>query len=222
MSTLCLRSGKIIQRLCPCKSNPTIGYKGVNNLFQGMNNFQFEVGKTYTIEGEIIPCEWGFHFCEEPVHVLEFYSLNLGNHFLEIEALGEIKKGDFNNSSKACTNIIKIKREIPLEEWLELCTVRTFEDIDKGIKNCIMKYYHQGELHSVNDKPAYTSLTEQRWYQRGKLHRLNGPAIIFYEGTLTKQVWYLDGVVQKMAVGDITTYEKDKISSSWLNYDFSP
>ena len=45
------------------------------------------------VEGDLGPCKNGFHFCEEPLDVLNYYSA-ANSRFAEVEASGEIDKGD--------------------------------------------------------------------------------------------------------------------------------
>lgn len=59
------------------------------------------------------------------------------------------------------------------------------------------KRRHHGIPHRENDLPAYTSYCKetktfrlQSWIQNDKYHRTNGPAMIYYDGTL---VWYIHG-----------------------------
>lgn len=91
------------------------GYKGFDEDLQCMG-FQYEIGKTYELKGHLIICVNGFHFCKNPVDVINFYDVRRINkhRFCEIEALGEIK----TNGKKYCTNKIKIIREIPYEEFM--------------------------------------------------------------------------------------------------------
>lgn len=53
-------------------------------------------------------------------------------------------------------------------------------------------WYHNGELHRNDDKPAVICVNfYQEWYQHGKLHRdYDKPAFIGADGTLK---WYING-----------------------------
>ena len=85
------------------------GYKGFN---QGLicnpngKKFQFEEGKTYE-EDKAIPCQTGFHYCKNPLDVLDFYPLiaNDGtmNEFAEIEASEDITDDKIKFVSKKIT-----------------------------------------------------------------------------------------------------------------------
>jgi hypothetical protein len=68
---------------------------------------QFEVGKSYHVDGEIIPCENGLHFCERLIDVFDFYKYN-GNRFFEVEASGTVKKLE----SKSVASDIYVVREL--------------------------------------------------------------------------------------------------------------
>jgi hypothetical protein len=50
------------------------GYKAYNNGLK-CKNFQYEVGKTYEQKEKPSICKNGFHFCENPLDVLDFYNL---------------------------------------------------------------------------------------------------------------------------------------------------
>ena len=49
------------------------GYKATDKNMK-CRGFQFELGKWYEQEGELVLCENGFHFCEQPSGVWDYYS----------------------------------------------------------------------------------------------------------------------------------------------------
>ena len=89
-------------------SNKTIkAYKGFDKDLK-CRGFQYEIGKEYS-ENEAKACCCGFHACENPFDVLEYYS-DIDNRFCEVEQSGEISKE--GNDSKVASTKIKIKAEI--------------------------------------------------------------------------------------------------------------
>ena len=81
-------------------------YKGFDKDFK-CGDFQFEVGKEYVQEGEIIPCINGFHACENPLDVLDYYS-DIDGKYCIVEQGDEIK----TEGNKIVSSKIKIKTEI--------------------------------------------------------------------------------------------------------------
>ncbi len=120
------------------------GYKVFNSDWT-CRGFQYEVGKTYTLdvekEGELKLCNAGFHFCTKANDCFRYYDFDSNNHVAEIEALGEIRVG--NNSTKCCTDVIKIVRELSWHEVLDL--VNTGKDCT-GLNNS--GYYNSGNRNS--------------------------------------------------------------------------
>lgn len=96
------------------------GYKGFDENFccQGM---KFAVGETFRHEGELKLCESGFHFCTEPLAVWQFYPPNKNNRFALVEVTGKIIHAD-DDSKKACTDEIKIVKELSLDELIQAAT----------------------------------------------------------------------------------------------------
>ena len=90
------------------------GYKGFDKNFccRGM---QYKVGETYEIDGKIKICQQGYHFCDIPLAVFEYYPPVDGNRYALIEATGDLKSDD---SHKSCTNKITIVRELTLAELI--------------------------------------------------------------------------------------------------------
>jgi hypothetical protein len=82
-----------------------------------------------------------------------------------------------------------------------------------------LEWYHDGESHRDNDMPAFISPIRdiygcRKWYLHGKLHRINGPAIITYDGY---EFWYKEGMMHRdgdmpayIAYGDKKWYKNGK------------
>ena len=88
------------------------GFKGFNKDLK-CRDFQYEIGKEYTHEGDIELCKKGFHFCKKIVDVLKYYKITDDNFRLcEVEATGKVIEGD----DKCVTDKIKIIREIIKDE----------------------------------------------------------------------------------------------------------
>ena len=93
-----------------------IAYKGFDKDFK-CRDFQYEVGKTYEMDGNIKCCNRGFHACESPMEVFDHYDM-LTSRFAEVEQSGEIDKE--YNSTKICSSRIKIKAELKLADIINL------------------------------------------------------------------------------------------------------
>ena len=91
------------------------GYK-VFNPDWTCRGFQYEVGHSYTMDKEPICCDRGFHFCEKASDCFQYYKFNPDNKVAEVEAFGDID----TEGIKSCTNKIKIIREIPWSELLNI------------------------------------------------------------------------------------------------------
>ena len=89
---------------------PIIAYKGFNTDLT-CRDFQFRIGETYTHEGKVEACASGFHACENPLDVFNYY--NPTSRFAIVECLGEISKESDGDSKIACGSI-HIKAEIGL------------------------------------------------------------------------------------------------------------
>lgn len=55
------------------------GYK-VFNPDWTCRDFQYEVGQTYTHDGDIEVCKAGFHFCQKPADCFDYYKFDSSNH----------------------------------------------------------------------------------------------------------------------------------------------
>ena len=84
-------------------------YKGFDKDLK-CRGFQYEIGKEYTHAGKVKCCESGFHACENPMDVLEYYPPNKTSRFCEVEGDGQEDK----EGNKSCFERIKIVAEIGL------------------------------------------------------------------------------------------------------------
>ena len=113
------------------KENVIKSYKGFDKDFK-CKDFQYEVGKEYEIEGEIKCCKRGFHACESPMEVFDYYDM-FNSRFAEVEQSGQIDKEDDNKSTKICSSRIKIKAELKLADIINI-GIEWLKDITSSSK----------------------------------------------------------------------------------------
>ena len=94
-----------------------IGYKAMNQDMTcngGRKPFQYELGKTYEIEGELKICKNGFHFCKNILDTLEYYDNIKGDkRFFKVQYDNCID--DWN---KSVTNKITILEEVNILDFI--------------------------------------------------------------------------------------------------------
>jgi hypothetical protein len=91
------------------KPATVVAYKGFMPGFI-CRDYRYEIGKTHHHEGEIKPCSNGFHACEYPLSVFEYYP-PAGSVFAEVELSGKIKK----EADKSVSSIIAVKGEVSIK-----------------------------------------------------------------------------------------------------------
>ena len=96
--------------------NKIIAYKGFDKDFK-CRDFQYAVGKTYEMDGDVKCCSRGFHACESPMEVFDHYDM-LSSRFAEVEQSGKMDKEA--DSTKTCSSRIKIKAELKLADIINL------------------------------------------------------------------------------------------------------
>ena len=74
-------------------------------------DFQYEVGKEYIHDGNIKVCKSGFHACENPMDVFEYYPPNKARY---CEVTGDGKESSDEDGKKTSFEKIKINAEIGL------------------------------------------------------------------------------------------------------------
>lgn len=87
------------------------GYKGMDENMR-CRGMQYEVGKTYHVDGKIETCKNGLHFCKNLVDVFNFYPKFYGNRFFEVEARGQVCE----DVLKCATATLTVLRELTAAE----------------------------------------------------------------------------------------------------------
>ena len=82
-------------------------YKGMDANMQ-CRGFQYEVGGEYETD-KAKACEVGFHACEMPLDVFNYYA-PADSRFFEVEQDGELSRQD--NDSKVASTKLKVGAEI--------------------------------------------------------------------------------------------------------------
>ena len=93
------------------------GFKGFDKDLK-CRGFQYEVGKEYECE-KAVACVKGFHFCENPFDIFNFYppsDVNGMNRFCKVEGSGDF---DLSEVKKVCCSKIKVVKEISLQDLFE-------------------------------------------------------------------------------------------------------
>ena len=83
-------------------------YKGMDKDMR-CRGFQYEVGKTYETE-HAVACECGFHACESPLDVLNYYPPCDGNRYFAVKQSGTLSRKD--DDSKVASTKLTIGAEI--------------------------------------------------------------------------------------------------------------
>ena len=91
-------------------------YKGFN-ADMTCRGFKFALGSEYVHDGEVKACSTGFHACEYPLDVLQYYPPN-SSVYAEVEQDGEISKHS-DDSKIASKNPCASKQRLTLNQWLD-------------------------------------------------------------------------------------------------------
>lgn len=129
-------------------------YKGFDKDLR-CRGFQYEVGKTYE-EKEARICETGFHACENPLNVLQYYPPCYGNRYCEVEQDGEFS--DNRDDSKIASTKIEINKEISLTELIQAAIDKSGESGTYSIKEVDRTVAENAEKYSMALNKGYGSV----------------------------------------------------------------
>ena len=108
-----------------------MNYKGMDKDMK-CRGFQYEVGKEYETD-KAVACECGFHACEYPLDVFNYYP-PAGSRFFEVEQSGELSKND--DDSKVASTKIKIGAELNIAGLVKAAVEYTKERCTQGEGEC--------------------------------------------------------------------------------------
>ena len=111
-------------------------YKGFNPDMT-CRGFKYEEGKTYEMpEEDVACCEAGFHACEYPLDVFDYYAPSK-SVYREAEASGEIDKS--GGDSKVASSKIKIGAKLTIAGMVKAAISYTSERTKKEESKTIVK-----------------------------------------------------------------------------------
>jgi hypothetical protein len=126
------------------------GFKAFNSDMK-CRDFQFVVGQTYTYKGNVSLCKSGFHFCEDPLHVLAYYPPD--SRFCRVSATGVSSENEENNSKRVAQSIT-IGEEMLLSQLIEESVkYRLAKAGDAVVRN----FQHSGAATASGDRGAATA-----------------------------------------------------------------
>ena len=87
-----------------------VAYKGFDRNMQ-CRGYQFAIGQTYEHDGKVEACASGFHACEHPLDVLEYYAPS-ESRYAVVEQRGDLSR--HGEDTKVASRLITIKSEIDI------------------------------------------------------------------------------------------------------------
>ena len=149
-----------------------MNYKGMDQNMK-CRGFQYEVGKEYETDSAEV-CESGFHACEYPLDVFNYYP-PAGSRFFEVEQSGEMSRS--NGDTKVASTKIKIGAEIgiaglvkaAIEYTKERCTEEPGERATgdcgaasaTGYRGAASATGYQGAASATGDQGAASATGDQ-------------------------------------------------------------
>ena len=90
--------------------NEIISYKGMDSEMQ-CRGMQYEVGKEFSVDGEIKCCSNGLHACERPLDVLDYYAPGTGSRYFRVTQSGDLAR-ELGGDSKVASRKMRVDAEI--------------------------------------------------------------------------------------------------------------
>jgi hypothetical protein len=120
-------------------TNKITAYKAFNQDWT-CRDFKYEMGKTYTHDGEVEACKSGFHSCEYPLDIFNYYA-PCTSKFALVEASGFIHKE--NSDSKIASKVLELKQELDINSLVKA-----------SIRHTISQTIESGSNHATGYRAA--------------------------------------------------------------------
>ena len=156
------------------KESPIIAYKGFDEDLS-CRGFQYEIGKEYCLEGELELCANGFHACQNPLDVFDYYSMSSYTRYAMVELWGDV---DFaTDNKKLCATNIRIVKEMSIDELVEIGIMSSLpkKDLEGGDERsysmmiasdtCADIIYPKFECASIASCGNYASINSKNKWQ---------------------------------------------------------
>ena len=128
------------------------GYKGFDKSLQ-CRGFQYKVGEIFEEKGTIKACESGFHFCENPFNVFDYYPPS-DSRYCNVEGDGKIDTD--NSDSKVACSKLHIHTEIGLSGLISAGVKFILDKVDWG-NNKATNTGYQSAATNTGDRSAATN-----------------------------------------------------------------
>ena len=142
-------------------------FKGFDQNWK-CRGYQYAVGETFTHEGDVQACESGFHACEYPLDIFNYYP-PAGNRFAVVEQSGQLSR--HSDDTKVASKTLTVKAEINLPGLIKAAieyTVKRCAPIDpespafsEKENGAASSTFHQGAASSTGDYGAASSTGSQ-------------------------------------------------------------
>jgi hypothetical protein len=133
--------------------NEVVAFKGFDSNMS-CRGFKYEIGKSYSHDGKVEKCGSGFHACEFPLDVFNFYPPS--SRFAKVSLSGEIDRGN----DKIAAAKIRISAEIKLPELVSNAVDFIFNLVDWSNKKESNTGYRSAATNT-GDQSAATNTGDQ-------------------------------------------------------------
>lgn len=128
------------------------GFKGFDKNLR-CRGFQYEIGKEYFLKGPIKCCEFGYHFCKNPLHIFKYYSPSC-SRYCKVEGYGETDSRD----NEVATSNIRIVKEVNLNDIIQASLDNTMTRRKSRAANCSVAISKKSYSAATNSGTASIAL----------------------------------------------------------------